>query len=130
MVKMIMHGCNGRMGHVIVDLCKEDQDIQVVAGVDAFGENTYDFPHTIHILHGFYMYSQKTYFHGIVFYVPFSYFLTYLTTYQTSYSITKFYYLVIKTYIGIIRYILMPMSKIPFLIFYFVLNLIEIRFCY
>ncbi|WP_026522598.1 4-hydroxy-tetrahydrodipicolinate reductase [Butyrivibrio sp. VCB2001] len=44
MVKMIMHGCNGRMGHVIVDLCKEDQDIQVVAGVDAFGENTYDFP--------------------------------------------------------------------------------------
>ena len=44
MVKMIMHGCNGRMGHVIVDLCKEDQDIQVVAGVDAFGANTYDFP--------------------------------------------------------------------------------------
>ena len=44
MVKMIMHGCNGRMGHVIVDLCKEDQEIQIVAGVDAFGENTYDFP--------------------------------------------------------------------------------------
>ena len=44
MVKMIMHGCNGRMGHVIVDLCKEDADIEVVAGVDAFGENTYDFP--------------------------------------------------------------------------------------
>jgi 4-hydroxy-tetrahydrodipicolinate reductase len=44
MVKMIMHGCNGRMGHVIVDLCKEDQDIQVVAGVDAYGESSYDFP--------------------------------------------------------------------------------------
>ena len=44
MVKMIMHGCNGRMGHVIVDLCKEEQDIQVVAGVDAFGDSTYDFP--------------------------------------------------------------------------------------
>ena len=44
MVKMIMHGCNGRMGHVIVDLCKEEQEIQVVAGVDAFGENTYGFP--------------------------------------------------------------------------------------
>ena len=41
---MIMHGCNGRMGHVIVDLVKEDADIQVVAGVDAFGENNYDFP--------------------------------------------------------------------------------------
>ena len=44
MTKMIMHGCNGRMGHVIVDLVKEDADIEVVAGVDAFGENTYDFP--------------------------------------------------------------------------------------
>ena len=44
MVKMIMHGCNGRMGHVIVDLVKEDDAIEVVAGVDAFGENSYDFP--------------------------------------------------------------------------------------
>ena len=44
MTKMIMHGCNGRMGHVIVDLVKEDADIEVVAGVDAFGENSYDFP--------------------------------------------------------------------------------------
>lgn len=44
MTKMIMHGCNGRMGHVIVDLVKEDKDIQVVAGVDAFGENNYEFP--------------------------------------------------------------------------------------
>ncbi len=44
MTKMIMHGCNGRMGHVIVDLVKEDADIEVVAGVDAFGENNYDFP--------------------------------------------------------------------------------------
>lgn len=41
---MIMHGCNGRMGHVIVDLVKEDNDIEVVAGVDAFGDNNYDFP--------------------------------------------------------------------------------------
>ena len=44
MTKMIMHGCNGRMGHMIIDLVKEDENIQVVAGVDAFGENTYDFP--------------------------------------------------------------------------------------
>ncbi len=44
MTKMIMHGCNGRMGHVIVDLVKEDSDIEVVAGVDAFGESNYDFP--------------------------------------------------------------------------------------
>ena len=44
MVKMIMHGCNGRMGHVIIDLVKEDKDIEVVAGVDAYGESSYDFP--------------------------------------------------------------------------------------
>lgn len=44
MTKMIMHGCNGRMGHVIIDLVKEDLEIEVVAGVDAFGENNYDFP--------------------------------------------------------------------------------------
>ncbi|MCR5557346.1 MAG: 4-hydroxy-tetrahydrodipicolinate reductase [Butyrivibrio sp.] len=44
MTKMIMHGCNGRMGHMIIDLVKEDENIEVVAGVDAFGENSYDFP--------------------------------------------------------------------------------------
>ncbi len=42
--RMLMHGCNGRMGHVIVDLCKNDDRIDVVAGVDAYGENNYDFP--------------------------------------------------------------------------------------
>ena len=44
MTKMIMHGCNGRMGHVIIDLVKEDKDIEVVAGIDAYGESSYDFP--------------------------------------------------------------------------------------
>ncbi len=44
MIKAIMHGCNGRMGHVIVDLAAADNDIEIVAGVDAFGENTYSFP--------------------------------------------------------------------------------------
>ena len=44
MVKMIMHGCNGRMGHVIADLVAADNAIEIVAGVDAFGESTYSFP--------------------------------------------------------------------------------------
>ncbi len=44
MVKMIMHGCNGRMGHVIADLVAADDAIEIVAGVDAFGESTYSFP--------------------------------------------------------------------------------------
>ena len=39
MTKMIMHGCNGRTGHMIIDLVKEDENIEVVAGVDAFGDS-------------------------------------------------------------------------------------------
>jgi len=43
MVKAIMNGCNGRMGHVIVDIAEADNDISIVAGVDKFGENNYSF---------------------------------------------------------------------------------------
>lgn len=44
MVKAIMNGCNGRMGHVIVEIAEADNDISIVAGVDKFGENNYSFP--------------------------------------------------------------------------------------
>ena len=44
MVKAIMNGCNGRMGHVIVDLAQADDNISIVAGIDKFGENNYSFP--------------------------------------------------------------------------------------
>jgi 4-hydroxy-tetrahydrodipicolinate reductase len=44
MIKAIMNGCNGRMGHVIVDIAGNDNDIEIVAGVDKFGENNYSFP--------------------------------------------------------------------------------------
>lgn len=36
MVRAIMHGCNGRMGRVITALIKEDEAIEIVAGVDAY----------------------------------------------------------------------------------------------
>lgn len=36
MVKMIMHGCNGKMGQVISAICKEDEGIEVVAGIDPY----------------------------------------------------------------------------------------------
>ena len=36
MIKMIMHGCNGKMGQVITDICKEDSEIEIVAGVDPY----------------------------------------------------------------------------------------------
>lgn len=34
MVKAIMHGCNGHMGQVISGLIREDEGIEVVAGID------------------------------------------------------------------------------------------------
>lgn len=34
MVKVIMHGCNGRMGQMISQIAKEDTDIEIVAGID------------------------------------------------------------------------------------------------
>lgn len=34
MVKVIMHGCNGKMGQVITKLIEEDAAIEIVAGVD------------------------------------------------------------------------------------------------
>lgn len=34
MTRVIMHGCNGRMGQVISGLIKEDAEIEIVAGID------------------------------------------------------------------------------------------------
>lgn len=43
MVRMIMHGCNGKMGQVISSICQEDSHIQIVAGIDPYDgiKNTY-----------------------------------------------------------------------------------------
>lgn len=34
MVKIILHGCGGRMGTMISDICKEKEDVTIVAGID------------------------------------------------------------------------------------------------
>lgn len=34
MLKIIMHGCNGAMGRVITNLAAEDNDVEIVAGID------------------------------------------------------------------------------------------------
>ena len=34
MIKVIMHGCNGRMGQIITDICREDTEVTVAAGID------------------------------------------------------------------------------------------------
>ncbi len=42
MVKIIMHGCNGRMGQAITRLAREDENVEIVAGVDITeGNNEY-----------------------------------------------------------------------------------------
>lgn len=44
MTKVIMHGCNGRMGRMISDLITADADIEIVAGVDAVCETPNSYP--------------------------------------------------------------------------------------
>ncbi len=44
MTKIIMHGCNGKMGRVITDICKEDPEVEIVAGVDPFDGVAQDYP--------------------------------------------------------------------------------------
>lgn len=43
MTKVIMHGCNGKMGQMITGLIAADDEIEIVAGIDAFddGRNIY-----------------------------------------------------------------------------------------
>lgn len=43
MIRIIMHGCNGKMGQVITGLVAEDQNAEIVAGIDLYDgiKNTY-----------------------------------------------------------------------------------------
>ena len=44
MIKAIMNGCNGKMGQVITGICKEDPEIEIVAGVDLYDGIANDYP--------------------------------------------------------------------------------------
>lgn len=44
MTRVIMHGCNGKMGQVITGLCKADSEIEIVAGVDVSDHIKNDYP--------------------------------------------------------------------------------------
>ncbi len=44
MTKMIMHGCNGRMGQMITGIVKEDPEIEIVAGIDINDSIQNDYP--------------------------------------------------------------------------------------
>ena len=44
MKKIIISGCNGRMGRVVADICAADPDVEVTAGFDVLGQNDRPFP--------------------------------------------------------------------------------------
>lgn len=44
MTKVIMHGCNGKMGQTITAMCKDDPEIEIVAGVDLYDGIKNDYP--------------------------------------------------------------------------------------
>ncbi len=43
MIKIILHGCNGKMGKMVTELCNQDKDVEIVTGIDVFSNasNTY-----------------------------------------------------------------------------------------
>lgn len=44
MLKVLISGCNGHMGKVVTGLCREAEDVEIVAGFDLLGRETEDFP--------------------------------------------------------------------------------------
>lgn len=44
MTKVLMHGCNGKIGRAITRLIKDQEDIEIVAGVDPYLEVPNDYP--------------------------------------------------------------------------------------
>lgn len=44
MVKIIMHGCNGRMGQMITGIVKDYENAEIVAGIDVFDGITNSYP--------------------------------------------------------------------------------------
>ena len=44
MIKVIMHGCNGKMGQTISGLVAADEEIEIAAGVDAYDEGKNPYP--------------------------------------------------------------------------------------
>ena len=44
MTKIIMNGCNGKMGQFITSICKEDTEVEIVAGIDVYDGIKNDYP--------------------------------------------------------------------------------------
>ena len=44
MTRIIMNGCNGKMGQCITGICKVDADVEIVAGIDLYDGIPNDYP--------------------------------------------------------------------------------------
>lgn len=44
MTKIIMHGCNGKMGQIISEICRNDEDVCIVAGIDVVDNKDNGYP--------------------------------------------------------------------------------------
>ena len=44
MTRIIMNGCNGKMGQVITGICKADPEVEIVAGIDVYDGIANDYP--------------------------------------------------------------------------------------
>ena len=44
MVKILMHGCNGKMGRMITEIVKNEEDAVIVAGIDTYTGTANDYP--------------------------------------------------------------------------------------
>ena len=44
MIKILVNGCNGKMGHVVCDLIKENEELDIIAGFDRTASNSSKFP--------------------------------------------------------------------------------------
>lgn len=44
MLKVLISGCNGHMGKVVAEICRETEDVEVAAGFDLLGQENEDFP--------------------------------------------------------------------------------------
>lgn len=44
MLKLLISGCNGHMGQVVAQICREAEDVEVAAGFDLLGRENEDFP--------------------------------------------------------------------------------------
>lgn len=50
MIKLVLSGCNGRMGQVVTGLVAEAADMEIAAGIDAVAEKRNDYPVYAHPL--------------------------------------------------------------------------------